>query len=49
METMSKLEILETLQALKPELIKRYHVKGMELFGSAERDEQHSHSEPLAK
>jgi len=40
-----KQNVLAKLQALKPELAARYRVKGLELFGSVARDEQHGKSD----
>lgn len=45
MEEISRKNVLTTLQVLKPELARRYKVKGLELFGSVVRDEQQERSD----
>jgi predicted nucleotidyltransferase len=45
MKPNSKKGTLEILQALKPELLKKYKVTGLELFGSVAREEQQEKSD----
>lgn len=41
----TKQEVLSELRALKPEIARRYKVKGLELFGSVVRGEQQETSD----
>ena len=45
MEKISKQNVLAKLRTLKPDLVTRYRVKGLELFGSVVREEQHGKSD----
>lgn len=45
METISKKNILAKLHALKPDLVVKYKVKSLELFGSVAREESHPNSD----
>lgn len=42
---MQKHQIEEILKRHKPELIKRFHIQKIGLFGSYARNEQHEHSD----
>jgi len=45
MATTSKQHVLKILQAVKPEIVERYRVKGLEIFGSVVRGEHHEESD----
>jgi predicted nucleotidyltransferase len=45
MKNISKHSVLTELKALLPELVTRYKVQGLELFGSVVREEQHEKSD----
>ena len=45
MKNFSKHSVLMELRALLPELVTRYKVQGLELFGSVIREEQHEKSD----
>jgi uncharacterized protein len=45
MKNISKHSVLAELKTLLPELVTRYKVQGLELFGSVVREEQHEKSD----